>query len=87
VYTIKRLFVALYWEEVTDILVTFVASLGIGIFLQAVKYGIGYFVMTPEQAEVIVYKVFDVLSIPFALSMLLSTFTFIIKGLKQAFTE
>ncbi|MFC1942414.1 hypothetical protein ACFLWU_04265 [Chloroflexota bacterium] len=85
--TVRQLAVKWYWGELNDILVVFVASIGVGAFIQGVKYGIGYSIMTPEEAEVIVYKVFNVLSIPPFLSMLTSAFTFIVKGITKAFTE
>ena len=85
--TLRRIFIEWYWGNVSDIFITLVVSVAIGAFLQAIKYGIGYFIMTPEQAEIIVYKVFNIFSIPSVISSAISICTMLAKLVQQLIIE
>ena len=80
---IKRFIAEWYFGEVNNILITFVASIAIGVGTQIIKYGFGYAIITEEDALIISNRIFNILTIPPVLSSVVSGINAFIKWLKQ----
>jgi len=68
---------------VNDILITLIASLAISAFIQGLRIGFGYAIITEENAKIISDKVFNVLTIPSVISSVVSLVTMLVKLFKE----